>query len=116
MPLLSWYHEEFRKQLHGGNVRLMVIGYSFQATHINDVTSSASKSTGLGTFIIDPRGSGVLRDPKMANAAIPPSRDIEEIRIIGELRRTLREIFGGDTFAIGENKSVLVVHRLLSSR
>ena len=103
VPLLKWYHKQFRTCLNGGNARLMVIGYSFQDEHINEVIFSASKDHGLGTFIVDPRGSQVLSDPKMAKAGIPGRpRDIEGITIIGELRRTLTEIFRGDRFAIGE--------------
>jgi NADPH-dependent 2,4-dienoyl-CoA reductase/sulfur reductase-like enzyme len=81
----------------------MVIGYSFQDEHINQVICTASKDCGLGTFIVDPRGRSVLADPKMRGAQIPGlPRHVEEIRIVGELRRSLREIFGGDRFATGE--------------
>jgi hypothetical protein len=44
----------------------------------------------------------VLIDPKMARAAIRPKRDIEDIALIGEMRRTLSAVFAGDTFAHGE--------------
>ena len=38
----------------------------------------------------------------MAGAAIRPKRDIEDIKIIGELKRPLRAIFRRDVFAHGE--------------
>ena len=34
--ILSWYHKEFRNKLMRSGARLMVIGYSFSDTHIND--------------------------------------------------------------------------------
>ena len=50
VPLLAWYHEVFRARLCAGNVRLMVIGYSFQDEHINEVILSASKDHGLDLY------------------------------------------------------------------
>jgi hypothetical protein len=41
-------------------------------------------------------------DDKMAGAAIRPKRDIEDIKIIGELKRPLSAIFRRDVFAHGE--------------
>jgi len=103
IPLLRWYHDEFERCLRHGTTKLMIIGYSFQDEHINEVIYSASRDCGLRIFIIDPRGRAVLSDPKMAGALIPgPPRAIEEITIIGELRRTLKEMFSGDRFAMGE--------------
>jgi hypothetical protein len=102
VPLLQWYHQEFERYLRSGNTKLMVIGYSFQDEHINQVIYNASRDCGLKTFIIDPLGTVVLIDRKMSRAFVRPRRDIEEITIIGELRRTLREIFSGDRFAAGE--------------
>jgi len=51
---------------------------------------------------VDPNGRNVLLDPKMARAAIKLHRDIEDIKLVGELRRPLSEVFAGDTFAHGE--------------
>jgi hypothetical protein len=80
----------------------MVIGYSFQDEHINAVIELAWREHGLGTYLVDLRGREVLLDPKMARAAIRPKRDIEEIKLIGELRRPLSTVFGSDPFAHGE--------------
>lgn len=35
-PILTWYHEQFRLMLTRPSARLMVIGYSFSDSHIND--------------------------------------------------------------------------------
>jgi hypothetical protein len=101
-PVLRDYHQQFEARLSEGNARLMVIGYSFQDDHINSVIERASRERGLGTYLVDLRGREVLLDPKMARAAIVPKRDIEDIKLIGELRRPLTAVFGGDTFAHGE--------------
>jgi hypothetical protein len=101
-PILKSYHEQFATSLNERNVRLMVIGYSFQDEHINGIIEDASQRQGLGTYLVDPRGRDVLIDPKMAHAAIRPRRDIEKIKLIGELRRPLSTVFGGDAFAHGE--------------
>jgi hypothetical protein len=101
-PVLRHYHEQFAARLREGNAKLMVIGYSFQDEHINAVIERGFREHGLGTYLVDLRGREVLLDPKMARAAIRPKRDIEDIKLIGELRRSLSAVFGGDLFAHGE--------------
>ena len=76
-----------------------MVGYSFQDDHINQVICDASVNGGLGTFIVDPLGRQVFKDPKMTKAIIEPKRDIEGIRIIGELKRSLNTNFNRDVFA-----------------
>jgi hypothetical protein len=101
-PVLKFYHDTFQTLLRKPNTKLMVIGYSFQDEHINKVICEASARQGLGTFLVDPAGRDVLKDPKMANAMIKAPRDVEDIRLIGELKRSLASIFGNDAFARGE--------------
>lgn len=101
-PVLKAYHDKLRHMLGQPGTKLMVIGYSFQDGHINQVICDASAGTGLGTFLVDPNGRDVLKDPKMADAAIKKKREVEDIKIIGELKRPLSAIFRGDVFAHGE--------------
>jgi hypothetical protein len=101
-PVLKSYHDSFRGLVARPGTKMMVIGYSFQDDHINQVVYDASVRTGLGTFLVDPLGREVLKDPKMAKAMIKPKRDVEDIRIIGELKRSMSTIFGRDVFAHGE--------------
>jgi len=101
-PVLRRYREEFAARLNEGNSKLMVIGYSFQDDHINEIIERASKEHGLGTYLVNPSGRAVLRDPKLARASIYVPRSIEDINLIGELRRPLSAVFGGDSFAHGE--------------
>jgi hypothetical protein len=96
------YHEQFAAKPNGGSTKLMVIGYSFQDEHINAVIDQASRNHGLGTYLVDPRGREILADPKMARAIIKVPRDIEDLKLIGELRRPLSQVFAGDVFAHGE--------------
>jgi hypothetical protein len=44
----------------------------------------------------------VLRDPSLAKAAVYGPRLIEDIKLIGKLRRPLSALFAGDAFAHGE--------------
>jgi hypothetical protein len=53
--LLSWYDQQFRNALHERGARLMVIGYGFADTHINDHIRDGA-AAGLKLFIIDPIG------------------------------------------------------------
>ncbi len=83
-PVLSWYHELFKEQLSQPDARLMVIGYGFRDTHINDIIRQAVNKHSLKMFIIDPKGGDLLEDT-LKNS------------LIGASRRSLSEIFGNDT-------------------
>lgn len=97
--VLQHYHALFSSSLNQPKGKLMVIGYGFQDDHINNVIEGASRRYGLGTFLVDPRGRDALLDPRMALADIKPKREIEGIKLIGELRRPLSAVFSGDRFA-----------------
>ena len=51
--LLSWYFDVFRAIVSEGDVRLMVIGYSFADEHINEAIAAAVRNHGLRVFIWD---------------------------------------------------------------
>jgi hypothetical protein len=95
--LLRRLTEQFRHCLLSQPSRLMVIGYSFNDEHINDILYEAAGRRQTKLFIIDPSGVGVL--DKNASHQIPTRhRLVAELgpHVIGASRRTLREIFGGD--------------------
>jgi hypothetical protein len=96
-PILSWYHDLFRQFLSRPNVRLMVIGYSFSDTHINDIIGDGVKRE-LKIFIIDPCGVDVL--DKRPKRLVVGMRDeyMEKLapHIIGASRRLLTAIFDND--------------------
>jgi hypothetical protein len=59
-PILTWYHDEFRKMLLRPSARLMVIGYSFSDAHINDAIADGLKA-GLKLYVVDPYALDVLK-------------------------------------------------------
>ena len=100
-PVLSWYHQQFEERLYQRDTRLMVIGYGFRDTHINEVIMRAINEHGTQMFIIAPEGGDLARRVNPTHqAAIRVGTDLEatfERGLIGASRRTLREIFGGDS-------------------
>lgn len=59
-PLLSKYMELFKDAISTGKARLLIIGYGFKDSHINDALSQAVKERGLQIFIIDSSDLDVL--------------------------------------------------------
>ncbi len=51
-PLLKWYFEIFNQAICQGNMRLIIIGYSFRDKHINDCLVQAIENHGLKLYII----------------------------------------------------------------
>ena len=96
-PLLTRYHEEFRKDLNKPGTRLMIIGYGFGDPHINQVIADTAGN--LDIFIIDPLGVDVLDKRNPRAQILEPAGDLMQKlnpRLIGASRRSLREIFGSD--------------------
>jgi hypothetical protein len=89
-PILSWYHDEFRRMLCRPSAKLMVIGYSFTDSHINDAIV-AGLEAGLKLYVIDPFALKVLKNDLRIGAA--------RSSLIGYSDRSLQRIFGGDRYA-----------------
>ncbi len=53
-PLLSWYLTLFKEVLYSGDRKLVVIGYGFGDTHINEIIAGAIKEKGLQLHVIGP--------------------------------------------------------------
>jgi len=100
-PLLKWYQSQFRDYLSERDSRLMVIGYGFKDSHINRAIGLAANYSNLHVFIIDPRGSDLIREipaDHITPDACGLGRDaIFERALIGASRRSLHEIFGMDS-------------------
>jgi hypothetical protein len=106
-PLLAWYHELFRERLRSPAARLMIVGYSFGDSHINQMIF-AGIDAGLKVFIIDPLGVDVIG----SNPAFPLNPPFA-IRngIIGASRRSLRNtLTGGDMVELNK------INRFLGTR
>jgi hypothetical protein len=89
-PILTWYHEEFRKMLIRPSAKLMVIGYSFSDTHINDAIVDGI-AAGLRLFVIDPFALKALQNDTRIGKA--------RSALIGYSDRSLKTSFGGDRYA-----------------
>jgi hypothetical protein len=97
VPLLSWYHQEFRKVITRPNCKLMIVGYSFNDDHI---TPSAAAAAETKMFIVDPQGIDVIdKRDKRAQITQPPEELFENLRdsIVGASRRPLRSTLHNDT-------------------
>lgn len=101
-PILSWYQQQFDEYLARPNSRLLVIGYGFRDAHINRAIAQAVEQHGLKMFIIDPSGADLAwkLNSTRNRAAITvdtPLEDLFKMSVIGASRRSLKEIFGGDS-------------------
>jgi hypothetical protein len=96
-PLLKAYKEYFVKQLCQADTRLVVIGYSFQDSHINDIILRAA-AVGAKLFIVDPRGVNVLESAINPTAATNPIAFAQAINpaVVGASRRGLLSTFTTD--------------------
>jgi hypothetical protein len=64
-PLLALYLELFRRICSVPDLRLMVIGYGFGDSHINEIIATGVRETGLRIFLVDPT------DPKQTLSKLP---------------------------------------------
>jgi SIR2-like domain len=109
--LLRSYIEIFQQALRRTDARLMVIGYGFGDTHINELIERGAEA-GLRMFVIDPFGSDLAREHNKTRKnrqviAETQAERIFEICLVGSSRRTLREIFLGDLVETGKLKRFL---------
>lgn len=100
-PVLSWYSQLFEEALGRPKTRLMIIGYGFRDSHVNDAIRHAVTKHALEMFIIGPLGSEQARalNPTRHTGLIKAPTDLERIfeqSLIGASRRALHEIFGRD--------------------
>ena len=100
-PILSWYSRLFDDALGQPNTRLMIIGYGFRDSHVNDVISRAVTNHALEIFVIAPHGSDQARALNPTRhvglvQAPTPLEGVFERSLIGASRRPLQEIFGHD--------------------
>ncbi len=105
--VLAKYHQFFSEYICRSDARLMVIGYGFRDSHINDVIMQAI-DRGMKMFVIAPEGGDIARQTNPTHtAAIRVGTNLEaafEKGLIGASRRSLRDIFSSDTI---ENEKVM---------
>ena len=106
--VLTWYYGQFREYLAKPDTRLMVIGYSFRDEHINDTIGAVADSGSLRLFIIDPDGVDVLDKGYRKSLFWKNSPERGPLlkrfqnHLIGGSRRTLKDIFDGDSVELGK--------------
>ena len=98
--VLAWSFNKFREYIAGPNAKLMVIGYGFRDSHVNEVIIEAVENRGLQFFVIDRLGSDVVRhaNPSFGGAIYAPDALDDAFRrgLIGASQRGLSETFGDD--------------------
>jgi len=60
-PILSFYFDVFRAVCLTPGMRLLIVGYSFRDSHVNEIIVDGIRSGGLKLFIIDPKSPAELR-------------------------------------------------------
>jgi hypothetical protein len=87
-PLLSWYRDVFRQVCACAGLRLMVIGYSFNDAHINEIIAKGVKDNGLRFYVVNPE------DPASLKARIAPASLWDGL--MGYSSRLLADLFTGN--------------------
>lgn len=95
--ILDWYFDLFKKSLKSVS-KLMIIGYGFQDSHINEVILDAVRENDLKIFVISPDGpeQALLMNTSKQSNQIPHDTPLEEMfrsSLIGASRAPLRETF-----------------------
>ena len=96
--VLAWGMNAFNMFLEHPDTRLMVIGYSFRDSHINECLMKAARSSDLKLFIVDPQGMDVMNHSTQGGA-IPADSDLAKTLwpyVRGCSRRPLSSTFGTD--------------------
>jgi len=65
-PLFKWYLETFNHVVTQDKCLLLVIGYGFHDTHINDVISEGIKKHNLKLFVVDPQSPQSFKEMLMS--------------------------------------------------
>jgi hypothetical protein len=101
-PLLNEYFANFKRELSQPGARLMVIGYGFRDSHINNLLAEAwQANSSLSAFYVDPKGRKVVYggDHTELPQYTPPWG---WVTAIGESRRPLSQTFAGDELELAK--------------
>jgi hypothetical protein len=112
-PLFKWYHDIFEAALSKNSQRLLVIGYGFRDSHINEVILKSIDNSNLQLFVVDPRAPEDFRAMLMNSHAggISYPYSVSGMRIwskglAGYFQATLSQLFPKDTF---DDESTLAI-------
>ena len=95
VPLLTWYRGEFRRLISQSETRLMIVGYSFQDLHINEIIHRAAPA-GVKIFIVGSRGVDVLENAPSPDGLLEGMKLALQNNIVGASRRSLTDTLSGD--------------------
>lgn len=100
-PLLKWYFDLFQSLVSEGDKKLLVIGYGFGDSHINDILLKAVEEHNLSLYIINPTDPEVFKNKLEGRPDHSGSYKISKYSKIwkgvkGYFPYTLREIFPPD--------------------
>lgn len=100
-PLLRWYSELFQNLIYEGDKKLLIIGYGFGDSHINDVLLKGVREHGLRLYVVNPSDPAAFRNRLEGRPEQPASYDISKYFGIWEGVRgyfpySLRQIFPPD--------------------
>lgn len=96
-PILMWYADKFMEHLSRPGARLMVIGYGFRDSHINQMIHDAwlkGRKT-LSMFIVHPDGREILKKINPTYGKMYMKGPLEEITAVYDSTRSLKNTFGG---------------------
>ncbi|MDJ0794370.1 MAG: SIR2 family protein [Woeseiaceae bacterium] len=103
--LLRYNFQTFEDSLCSSGVRLMIVGYGFADSHINDVIHSAATENDAEIFVVDPLGIDAMRTfgENLPQGPNDFERDFLP-QVIGASRRKLSKTFGGD---VAEHQKIM---------
>jgi hypothetical protein len=101
IALLDWYRTQLREMLSRPDARLMIIGYGFRDSHINEMLLQGARK-GAKLFIIDPCGVDALKQaPPITGDARQLYQQLQG-NIIGASRRLFLSNFTSDHIELGK--------------
>jgi hypothetical protein len=107
-PLLTAYQNVFGQVLNAGEVRLLVVGYSFQDSHINGIIATAVQSFSARLFIWDMKDPlQLLKEVPIADSAFPGRTIDLRPYLCGAASRPLSHVFPWNDHPTPEYKRIV---------
>ena len=94
-PILKQYNKFFSSSVDEEDAKVLIIGYSFRDSHINDIIFKSCINRKSEFFIIDPYGLDIIERNGFKNTSVNISDNRHKIlsKFVGGSRRSLKEIF-----------------------
>lgn len=92
-PLLAWYLELFEQAVKSGDKRLLIVGYSFGDSHINQIIEAGCREHGLELYIINPHDPRQFWIGLHSMASVESNKENIRNRMRGYFPYTYAQIF-----------------------